>query len=108
MNWSYSYKAGTVFAMYQMIISKGKSWAGTCNKLYNLTRYPKEWTIDLELIRVYLQNLSVHIENMDIMRHIISNLSEVYNNIVKTLEDKLHDDNDPLSIETIHCNISTK
>ena len=30
-NWSYSYKVGIVFDMYQRMRSKGKSWAGPCH-----------------------------------------------------------------------------
>ena len=36
------------------------------------------------------------------MTHILSNLPEEYQTIVKVLEDEVDDDNDPLTIERIH------
>ena len=63
-------------------------------KLDDVTRDPKEWITEIELFRVDLQNLDVHIDDSEMMTHILSNLPEAYYNIVEILEDNLDDDND--------------
>ena len=49
---------------------------------------PEEWITDIELIRRYLQEPEVHINNSEIMTHILSDLPEEYQTIVKVIDDK--------------------
>ena len=77
-----------------------------CNKskkggIDNITREPKECITQLELLRRYLQKMNVHINNTEIMAHILSNLPEAYNNMLGNLDENLDDNKDPLNIKRI-------
>ena len=43
-------------------------------ELYEVTRNPEEWITKLELLRGYLQKLDVHIDESEMITHILSNL----------------------------------
>ena len=70
-------------------------------KLYDITRNPEEWVTELDLLRGDLQKLYVHIDNSEIMTHILSNLPEEYQTAVEILEEKLYYKDDSLTIEKI-------
>ena len=46
--------------------------------------------------------MDVHIDDSEIMTHILSNLPESYKNILEILEDDLDYDNNPQTIDRIH------
>ena len=48
-----------------------------------------------------LRKLVVIIDDVEMMTHVLSNLTEEYENIVENLEDKLDDKIDPLNIQRI-------
>ena len=50
----------------------------------------------------------VIIDNVEMMTHILSNLTEGYYNIVKNMEDELYEDIDMLTIEIIWDKLSAK
>ena len=51
-------------------------------ELNDITRNPKEWITDIELLRVYLQKLDIHIDDSEMMTHILLELPEEYQTIV--------------------------
>ena len=80
---------------------------GKC-KLDEVTRNPEEWIIEIELIRLYLKNTNVHLDDLEMMTHIILNLPEEYQTMVEILEYKSDDDSKPLTIERIRDKLSVK
>ena len=69
---------------------------------------PEDWITQLELLRDNLRKLGVIIDDVKMMTHILSNLTEEYENIVETLEEELDNDIDMLTIERILDKISSK
>ena len=55
------------------------------SKLYYITRNPEEWITELKLLKEYLRKLEVHIDNSEIMTHILSNLPGEYQTLVEIL-----------------------
>ena len=70
------------------------------------TRDPEEWITVIELLRGTLRKLGVINDNVEIMTHILSNLPELYKNIVENLEDKLDDDIYMLTIKIFQAKLS--
>ena len=87
---------------FKRIIHKKFSKCG----LYDVIISPKEWIAELGLLREDLQNLDVHIDNSEITTHIISNLTEEYQNIVEIIYGDLDDEDNQLTIEMIRDKLS--
>ena len=69
----------------------GDSRTRVCNelskcKIYDLTRNSEEWTTKLKLLIGDLQNMSVQIDDSEMITHILSNLPEKYQNMVDIIE----------------------
>ena len=73
-----------------------------------MTRNTSEWITDIELLRKDLQKLDEHIEESEMMTHILSNLPEEYHTIMEIIEDKLDDKYYPPTIERIRDKLSVK
>ena len=73
--------------------------------LDDVIRILEYWITNLELLREYLQNIDVNIDDSENMNHIISKFLEEYQTIVEILGDKLDDKDNPLTIERFHDNI---
>ena len=54
-------------------------------ELDHVTKHPEDWIVELELLRGVLQKMGVIIYDVKVLSHILSNLPEEYENIVKTL-----------------------
>ena len=76
--------------------------------LDNVTRYPKDWIAELEILRKYLQKIYLHIDNTKTTMNIWSNLPESNKNTVESIEDKLDDYVNTLTIERICDKISVE
>ena len=68
-------------------------------KIDDITRNPKEWITEIKLIRGDLKKLDWHIDDSEMMTHILSNLPEEYHTIMEILEDKLDGKFTPLTID---------
>ena len=76
------------------------------SKLDDVTRDPEDWITVIELLRGTLRKLGVINDNVEIMTHILSNLPELYKNILENLEDKLDDDIYMLTIKIFQAKLS--
>ena len=74
-------------------------------KLDGVTRDSKDWNNKLKLLRLDLRKSNVHIDNTQMMTHILSKSPEVYNTTVENLDGKLDGDVDTTTIERICDNI---
>ena len=63
---------------------------------------------NIELLRGDPQKLDVHVDDSEMITHIISNLHKEYQTIVEILEDNLDYDDNPLTIERIRDKLSVK
>ena len=79
------------------ILREKCSWC----KLDDVTRNLEECITELKLLIGELQKLNVHIDESEMITHILLNLPEEYQTIVEILEEKLDDKDDPLTIERI-------
>ena len=70
-------------------------------ELEDITRDPKEWNTELELLWGDLQELDAKIDDMEIMTYIIPNLPQACKIIEKKLEEKLDDEDYPITIKNI-------
>ena len=52
--------------------------------------------------------MKVHIDDIEMMTQILSNLHKAYNNTVENIEDEFDDENDTLNIKSIHGDLSEK
>ena len=62
---------------------------------------PDVWIGKLEDLRIQLEEQGSTMSDMDLMVHILNNLPESYEISVAKLEDRLNNDNDPLTLEEI-------
>ena len=69
---------------------------------------PDEWITELEYVRARLTAVGKMKDDKDVMIHILNNLPVEYENTVETLERRLDDTLDPLSIEIIREELSLK
>ena len=65
--------------------------------------YHQNWTTE----RIPKQ-INLHIDDSQMMTHILSNLPEVYQNILEILEDYLDDEDAPQTIKRIRDKLSEK
>ena len=78
------------------------------SQLKDVTRDPKDYIADLELLMGDLWKLNANIDDIDMMAHIQENLLEAYKNITENLQDALNDKDDPLTIKKINDKLAAK
>jgi hypothetical protein len=59
-------------------------------KLSDAGRDPDEWITELELLRQRLKSLKVHVDDEDLVIHILNNLPKEYDSLVESIEEDLN------------------
>ena len=78
------------------------------SELDGTARDPDDYIANLELLRRNLIKLGFIIDDVEMMTHILSNITEYYKNTAENLEYKLDDEVYPLTIEMIRDRLSEK
>jgi hypothetical protein len=76
------------------------------NKLKSVDQDPEEWITELELIRQRLKEMNSHMDEDDFLMHILNNLTEEYESVVESSEEKL--ENDSLDLSDLRRTLRTK
>ena len=78
------------------------------SELDDVTRDSEQGIAQLELLRCDLQKLGIIIDDVEMMTHVLSNLTEEYKNVVETFEKKMDDDINILTMERIRDKLSAR
>ena len=78
------------------------------SKLSSWNKDTEIWISTLEVIRNRLKKMSNEISDEDMMIHILNNLPEEYNTVVETMERKLDDLVDPLTLSNLKNDLMLK
>ena len=76
--------------------------------LYDVTKDQEYWITNIELLRGDLKKLGVNIDDVEVMNHIMSNLSKQHKRIIEIIKDKLDNHIDMLIIEITQSKLSSK
>ena len=79
----------------------------TNSSLSNWKIDPADWIMELERIRTQLSGMR-HVISDDFMIHILANLPEEYKSKVESLENKLDNEDDPLTLDCMSIELDAK
>ena len=78
------------------------------SKLTDVKNDPEEFVVKLELLRQQLKNMGATISDEDLIIQVLNNLPEEYDNVVESLEDKLDDEDEKLTINDVKDKLRAK
>ena len=78
------------------------------SKLENARSDPDVWLTKLEDLRVQLATVGKMMSDEDLLEHALNNLPDAYESVVTKLEDKIGDENEPLTISKLRDELNLK